>query len=969
MKKIFSLITLSTLMFGVITPLFNIVNAELTTKKVRVVVTYPISDVWLWVDAGWLVHEPNSWIVFRFALKDSGWINLCMEEKSVAVVNWIITYNLGSQYAINANWISTWCNMSALINNSTYKIEVTWDLNKDNDFTDPIDYTSEEAVWTQSSSQQFEDSFLDSKTLEMQNNIVSWDWWSTANIDYNVSAWLLNTQLISSWNKTKTFDLDWDWNAEVFAVPQWGWDGVIYSVNKLTWSLENILTSWNITIDDNTNIFLVWRLWNFVLNWLLWTNSAITVSDISWISITYQNWTVVETSQDIKEFVATDYIIINLWWKDTTFKFNPLSRIYEEQVSIPLWSSSSLYNSVTSVDWSWTPFSSDSVDYYWWDIREAIVNGTTFTDVDWVVYWDFNQDNRLDFISYKNSDWWMAYFTVHMRKADWTYKSILTDVLADWVNAWTSLVDNSVDFWWTDINEIIFTVDDLKTIYKINWNWENAIVWDWPTNTVTTIASFDSTYYAVISNTWWTTNINETFFTIWDGFRDMNDLNVNDKFLLIVNYKVKKDWYDYYDYTIKKYNWTVFIDLMNEDGITPFKWTWNKLGITKIASSDFYAFYVDKSTNYSKSKQDKADLFFVHTNKVIPIMKDIVINPNNTLITEDWIWNEWWSKLLLNSSFWLYWFNLNNESSWFLWIDNINYVSANINWFIQYIWDSRNYIAFTDSWILKTEIVKDNLNSVFTRLTINDWIVLSLDTLVSTFWYTKIQFYDKLKSLSWWIGSPRVSIWWGRWLISDYINSSDFNSQIWLNIFYKSESEIWVLNSSLLSESISDYWTNIHAHTIQSLKNRAYWPLVNWYIYLDNSNNKYIYIDNWWIWFNDLNQISPYGGSYIPYLDSWNYLWTWIRLVWWDNSWYWNSVSLQTIPGLINRTNNTQGCWYAIWDLSHWWPLVPYVLVTWYNYMNSSTRCTVDKFWNISTSSWNSNWIYEHYYYSFYPLY
>jgi hypothetical protein len=46
-------------------------------------------------------------------------------------------------------------------------------LNKDNDFTDTIDYTSEEAIWIQSSSQQFEDSFLDSKTLEMQNSITS----------------------------------------------------------------------------------------------------------------------------------------------------------------------------------------------------------------------------------------------------------------------------------------------------------------------------------------------------------------------------------------------------------------------------------------------------------------------------------------------------------------------------------------------------------------------------------------------------------------------------------------------------------------------------------------------------------------------------------------------------------------------------------------------------------------------------
>jgi hypothetical protein len=61
--------------------------------------------------------------------------------------------------------------MSSLINNSQYKVIVTGDLNKDNDFNDDIDYTSEEAVWVETSNQQFEDSFLDSKVLDMMNSI------------------------------------------------------------------------------------------------------------------------------------------------------------------------------------------------------------------------------------------------------------------------------------------------------------------------------------------------------------------------------------------------------------------------------------------------------------------------------------------------------------------------------------------------------------------------------------------------------------------------------------------------------------------------------------------------------------------------------------------------------------------------------------------------------------------------------
>lgn len=672
MKRCFSLIILAILF---INNYLNTVNAHISTKKVRVVVTYPISDAWLWVDSGWLVHEPTLWILFRFALKDSWWATLCMEEKVVPVVNWIITYEIGSQYAININWVITWCNMDSLINNYDYKIVVTWDLNKNNTFTDPIDYVSLDAVWTESTSQQFDASYLDSKTLDIQNNVVSWNWWSTAIIDYNISAGLLNNDLIASWNKTKTFDLNWDGSAEVFAVPYSGWDGMIYAINKVTWSLENIITSPYITIDDSTNIFVVWRLWNFVLHWILWTDSNATITNIPWKIVAYQNWSVVETSQTIKEFVAFDYVTINLSWKDTTFKFNPLSRQYEEKVSIPLWPVYDIYDSVVSTDWVWTPFATNTADYYGWDVRVADINGTVITDIDWQVLWDFNQDWRLDSITWKNTTWWMAYFTIHLQKIDWSYKDILVNVLGDWVTAWTSILDNSWDFWWTDINELIFTNWNTKNVYKINWNWETADVWDWPYWTVMKIASFDSSFYAILSKNGGTVNINESFFSIWDWFRDMNDTNINDKFLLIWNFKVKKDWYDYYDYYIQKYNWTEFVDLLMDDWITSFKWTGNKIGFTKIGNSDFYTFYVDKSTHYTKWLQDKTNLFQVYSGKVVKITSDVIVNDNNTVIGQDWLGNEWGSKFLSNSTFWINWQNISAVNSLYLWINNLNFSS------------------------------------------------------------------------------------------------------------------------------------------------------------------------------------------------------------------------------------------------------------------------------------------------------
>jgi hypothetical protein len=51
MKKILSFLTLFFILFSYAVPFFGTANAFLETKKVRVVVTYPISDATLGVDA------------------------------------------------------------------------------------------------------------------------------------------------------------------------------------------------------------------------------------------------------------------------------------------------------------------------------------------------------------------------------------------------------------------------------------------------------------------------------------------------------------------------------------------------------------------------------------------------------------------------------------------------------------------------------------------------------------------------------------------------------------------------------------------------------------------------------------------------------------------------------------------------------------------------------------------------------
>jgi len=811
MKKSISFITLASMLFAFVNPFVGIANAETTSKKVRVIVTYPQSDSWLGVDGGELVHEPTSGINFRFSLKSADDTVLCIEEKSVPVVNGIMTYDIGSQYSINSNGVSTWCNMDSLINNSTYKVSVQGDLNKNNSFTDGIDYNSEDAVWVQSSSQQFEDSFLDSKALDIQSNIWTGNW-SETNVNYNVSAGLLNTELIANGSKTRSFDLDDDGATEVFSRgSEATW--VIYTVNKVTWTYENISSSSNITVDDSSNLFVDWKNDNFVLYGSFASSSVRT--NVPATLIAMKSWSVTYTSFTLKEILHFDYFILTISWQDVTFKFNPITRLYEEQLNIEYSPVSWLYNSTTDPSWSWTPFAWDNADYYGWDLREVEVNGTTVTDSDGVIYGDFNNDNRLDFISYKNHTWGQAYFTIYLQNPDGSYKIILDSVLWDGITAWTSIVDNwlkpryirdhlnwsnrnwnnhwielqanevwslnnlaqwiiptsnrnlvnpervtdgvisssyadwnqwwqqyiTVDLWsqydldnvavwhyypdggwwriynwtkteisedgtnwyslfdsadsWTyieptdgswvvrnnifrDTNEFIITEGNTKHIYKINWDWPTNPTWVGESNTVTRVASFDSSFYSILSLDGGTENIDQPFFSIWDGFRDMDPSKIDDKMLLVGNYKVDKDGYDYYDYSIKKYNGTSFVDLNLASTGLPFTSRWNKIWFTKIWTSDFYAFYVDASTEYSRWKQDKTTLYYVYNDEVVEIW-NFVVNPNNSTSSQDGTLNEWWSKVLNWATFGINWENVSNVHSWYFGIPKSNYVSSNFS--------------------------------------------------------------------------------------------------------------------------------------------------------------------------------------------------------------------------------------------------------------------------------------------------
>jgi hypothetical protein len=115
------------------------------------------------------------------------------------------------------------------------------------------------------------------------------------------------------------------------------------------------------------------------------------------------------------------------------------------------------------------------------------------------------------------------------------------------------------------------------------------------------------------------------------NYRDMNNANATDKLLLVGNFVVNKNGYDYYKYTIKKFDGTQFTDLILNGG-TAWSALGNNIGFQKVASSNYYVFYVDQSTQYSYGLPDKTQLFYIYGSKINTIMTDVVVNPNNTLV-------------------------------------------------------------------------------------------------------------------------------------------------------------------------------------------------------------------------------------------------------------------------------------------------------------------------------------------------
>lgn len=203
---------------------------------IKATITYPVAYT-----AGtnsysaWeIVNKPLSWawVKFKFVMTWPGISGgQCIEEKVLPVINWLLAYDLGSIYLSTTG--ASWCNVSWLAFNTSYAVNIYWDL------TEPSNgvYTDTEDFHTVTSWNSFPDdtslnSFLDSKTLSIQNTIYSktltlsggtsgggssWAWSSLA-VTYSNVASKISSDLITQWKAVWNFDLNWDGYDDIIAV-------------------------------------------------------------------------------------------------------------------------------------------------------------------------------------------------------------------------------------------------------------------------------------------------------------------------------------------------------------------------------------------------------------------------------------------------------------------------------------------------------------------------------------------------------------------------------------------------------------------------------------------------------------------------------------------------------------------------------------------------------------------------------
>jgi len=309
-------------------------------------------------------------------------------------------------------------------------------------------------------------------------------------------------------------------------------------------------------------------------------------------------------------------------------------------------------------------------------------------------------------------------------------------------------------------------------------------------------------------------------------------------------------------------------------------------------------------------------------------------------------------------------------------------VSSNNGVNVQHESDKIYFATDTSNKFTDTILVKNNLNSIFTRLPSNSWITVDLNTYISHYWWSKITFYNAIKDINWWIWSPRqmngnnasfginnnVSLW-GRYKISDYLTEAQFNNTTNLKLFYKSSTEIWVFHWTLANIGIANYGTDQTKHSVNNLRQQSstalWWTLQNWYLYLNDTFGKVIYFDNNGIGFLDKSLLSNYSWRWIPYLDWWNYYWSganrlvfgdnnWNANIWWANNgtWWW-----------INMAINLWRLGYRGTSLH--WNMVGYVSnsnVSNWTVRNQNWTTNID-----STTTWTD--IFNSSTYRFFPLY
>lgn len=944
----------------------NIISAKFTSDTNMEVITDTTLDtnllshswslfsynIW-WITYNWLWINSVNWTKLNLLIPSlwwtgNSWTNLSVQEWAIHSAWWWFNDNL--TLSTITDWIKP--NFLNFIKNTT---PVYWNFYSNISFSWNV---SEQLAWW---------------WVNYINFIRTW--WNTNSGSNNIS-YLANVSDLTSWNHTKTINLNQN-DSENVVLTCWS----IYKANfywiDLAWNInqsseitnisfdncapwiptqiekitENTLTptlNWSIPIDDNWNGSWIkeYTLNVYNWNWCIWTinqshiiNTNSKVLNNLWTDISNYSWKVSskDNMNNVSSFSSCDNFIVNTttpWYSNEEIKDITINSTTYTKKSSNITIKANITN--TDINHIWIDLSSLT-----WNINHK--NVSCATPIDWITC-SFNS--------------WLV-----------TYNLINSSTLTDWVKQIKLIAQNT---------------SGLNETSKIKYITSDSTL---PTISVNTISSPTWTIWWDSVNIIW--NQNGIYDAIW-----------------INNIKI--------EYSRTDNNW---IQIYNWANTSPLNWN-----LSSIQTWNDYKF---RLTAYDLAWNSQSQIFNTFTiDRTNPIVPSTTITyPNwweilkwNTNINILWN-NSWISDLSLwsnpinidySTNNWSTWNNIaqNEVNDWsYTWNTwNINSSTLKIRITVKdLVW---NYASDLSNWDFLIDWIFPLINFTYTNTPVNSsyinnsWIDITWNTSDTNI--NKV-YYSFKNTTDWTYYNNSIYSWtneiwntvctdstirWSNWNCNNISFSINPNIVNWNNyrLYIKSVDESW---NETISIPIDYKWDIINP--IVSINN------TNWTYFKDNIiiswtssdldsgiSSVKIQIKNWnkyWDWNNfvsteqtlNTTTTNNYWNWSYDFLPNWDDSTYDIKVIAYDKSFKTNNLNDWTISVIRDTVSPSITWWNELflspewWSLFIWWDNINItwdennITDTWSNLIWNPIK--VEYFdwdiWNLIDDNLENNWIYS----------